>query len=79
MIRFKLKEQLAEKAFRDGRVVTLAEVAEATGINRSTLSKIVNERGYNTGTDNLDRLCRYFGCKLDQLAEYVEPDASSKS
>jgi putative transcriptional regulator len=79
MIRFKLKEQLAEKAFRDGRVVTIAEVAEATGINRSTLSKIVNERGYNTGTDNLDRLCSYFGCKIDQLAEYVEPDASTKS
>ena len=79
MIRFKLKEQLAEKAFRDGRVVTIAEVAEATGINRSTLSKIVNERGYNTGTENLDRLCRYFGCKLDQLAEYVELDVGTKN
>ncbi len=72
MIRFKLKEQLAEKAFREGRVVTIAEVAEATGINRSTLSKIANEKGYNTGTDNLDRLCRYFRCGLQQIAEYLE-------
>jgi putative transcriptional regulator len=24
-------------------------------------------------TDHLDKLCRYFGCRLDQLAEYI-PD-----
>ena len=36
-----------------------------------TLSKIVNERGYNTGSENLDRLCKYFGCSLSELAEFV--------
>jgi hypothetical protein len=34
---------------------------------------MVNQRGYNTLTVNLDRLCRYFRCSLGQLAEYV-PD-----
>lgn len=71
MIRFKLRELIAEKMFREGRKVTIIEVAEATGIARSVLSGLVNQRGYNTVTDNLDRLCAYFGCGLGDLAEYV--------
>jgi putative transcriptional regulator len=73
MIRFRLKELLAEKAFRDGKATTMQELAQATGINRGVLSKIANERGCNTVTDNLDRLCMYFECTLGELAEYV-PD-----
>lgn len=71
MIRFRLQELIAEKQFREGRRVTLIEVSEATGINRVTLSKMVNQRGYSTVTENLDRLCKYFECKIEQLAEYV--------
>lgn len=74
MIRFRLKELIADKGFRERRVVTISEVAEATGINRMTLSKIANHPGYSTVTDNLDRLCNYFGCALAQLAEHI-PDA----
>ncbi|PKO49385.1 MAG: transcriptional regulator [Betaproteobacteria bacterium HGW-Betaproteobacteria-4] len=73
MIRFRLQELLAEKRFSEGKRVTLLEVSQATGINRVTLSKMVNQRSYSTVTDNLDKLCRFFGCKLEQLAEYV-PD-----
>lgn len=71
MIRFRLKELLADKAFRERRVVTLAEVAEVTGIHRITLSKIANHVGYNTGTDNLDKLCEYFRCPLEDLAQHI--------
>ena len=73
MIRFRLQELLAEKQFREGRRVTLVELAQETGINRVTLSKMVNQRGYSTVTYNLDRLCEYFNCKIEQLAEHV-PD-----
>lgn len=76
MIRFRLKELIADKEFREKRVMTLAEVAESTGIHRVTLSKIANNRGYHTGTEILDRLCRYFGCEIGQVAVYIE-DASS--
>lgn len=71
MIRFKLAEQLEKKQFRDSRRITMQEVSDATGINRSTLSKILNQKGYSTGTDVLDRLCSYFECRLEDLAEYV--------
>ena len=73
MIRYRIQELLAEKHFRDGRRVTLKELAEETGISRVTLSKMVNQRGYGTLTDHLNRLCRYFDCSLAELAEYV-PD-----
>lgn len=76
MIRFRLKELLADREFRERRVITMTEVAEATGINRMTLSKIANKPGYSTVTDNLDKLCAYFNCGLGELGEYV-PDARS--
>lgn len=75
MIRFRIQELLAEKHFREGRRITLMQLADATGISRVTLSKMVNQRGYATLTDHLDRLCRYFNCTLGDLAEYV-PDES---
>lgn len=78
LIRFKLQELLAEKQFKDGKRVTLIEVAEATGINRMTLSRMINNRGYSTVTDNLDKLCKFFGCKVEDIAEYVEDRPEDK-
>lgn len=75
VIRFKLGELLEKKQFRDSRRITLQEVSEATGINRSTLSKILNQKGYSTGTDVLDRLCTYFNCAVSDVAEHL-PDAA---
>lgn len=73
MIRYLLQDLLAKKSFLEGRRIEWQEVAEATGIHRVTLSKIVNHRGYNSTTTNLDRLCRYFDCGVAELIEYV-PD-----
>lgn len=72
MIRFRLQELIAEKKFKEGRSLTIKEVAEATGISRATLSKMVNTKGHSTTTDNLDALCKYFGCRLEDVAVYVE-------
>lgn len=72
MIRFRIKELLADKEFSEKRVISLTEVAAATGMNRMTLSRITNHPGTNTGTENVDRLCKYFGCRVGELMEYVE-------
>lgn len=77
MIRFKIKEMMAKKEYELGRRLTIGEVAEATDIHRMTLSKMINRHGYSTTTDHLDRLCAYFSCSLEELAEYV-PAAPSK-
>lgn len=71
MLRFKLKELIGKKEFAEGRRITIGEVAEATGIHRMTLSKMINHRGANTGTENLDRLCQYFDCEIAELVEFV--------
>lgn len=73
MIRFLINELLSEKQFKEGRRITLIEVSEATGINRMTLSKMINHQNYSTVTDNLDKLCTFFECKIEDLIEYI-PD-----
>lgn len=75
MIRFRLTELIADKAFKERRVVSLTEVADATGIHRATLSKMANQPGANIGTDIIDKLCKYFGCQPGELLTYVEDDA----
>jgi len=73
MLRFRLKELLAEKEFRERRVITLIEVAEGTGIHRMTLSRLSNNKDANPTADVLDKLCSYFGCTMNQLVEHI-PD-----
>ena len=72
MIRFRLVELVADKAFRERRVIALSEIAEQTGIHRATLSKIANQPGANVGTDIVDKLCKYFGCQPGDLLTFVE-------
>lgn len=74
MIRFRLRERLSDLGFRLQRRVTLDEVAAATSIHRTTLSRMNKPTGANVTTDNLDRLCHYLGCALSDLVEYVPSD-----
>ena len=71
MIRYKLAAMIEKKQFADGRNIPITEVATDTGLNRMTLSKILNQRGYCTTTDTIDRLCAYFGCEVHDLMERV--------
>lgn len=75
MLRFKLKERIAAMEFKEGRRISLSEVAETTGIGRITLSRMLN-RGTNVRSDTLDRLCAYFDCRIEDLVEYV-PDVAA--
>ena len=72
MIRVLLKQLLDEKAFKERRRITLNEVSEETGISRATVTRIANIPGYNTNTDAIDALCKYFECTPCELLLYVE-------
>ena len=74
MIRFFLRERMADKGFQENRRITLDDVVLDTGISKNTLSRISSTKGYNTTTENLDRLCKYFGCSLSDLAVYVDEE-----
>lgn len=71
MIRFRLRELIIEKEFREDRRITLEEISKATGIQRTTLSRIGGQKGYNTTTDNVDKLCQYFRCPIQSIMEHV--------
>lgn len=77
MLRFKLKERIADKEFKEGRRISLTEVAEVTSIGRITLSRMLN-RGANVRSDTLDRLCAYFDCRIEDLVEYVLNDVATQ-
>jgi putative transcriptional regulator len=70
MIRFKLKERIANKEFRDDRRITLIEIAQATGIGRITLSRMLKP-GAVARTDTLDKLCEYLDCGIQDLVEHI--------
>jgi len=64
---------MADRTFQLGSRVTFDEISKSTGIHRTTLSKLANQKGYNTTTDNLDKLCVFFDCPIEKLIEYVKP------
>lgn len=74
MLRYKLKERIADKEFRERRRVTIQEIAAETGITRNTLSKLINQHGASVRSENLDRLCAYFGCRIEELVEFLPGD-----
>jgi len=78
MLRFKIKEMIGKREFHAGRRITIGEIAEAAGIHRMTLSKMINQRGYNAGTECLDKLCTYFDCRVEDLVEYIPEPAVRK-
>ena len=55
---------------------TFTELAQSIGIIRTTLSRMAGPVPFNTTTDNLDKLCAFFGCHIGELAEHV-PDGAA--
>ncbi len=63
---------MADKGFRENRVVTLVEISEATGVHKVTLSRLANNK-IGTGTEALNKLCNYFQCPIGDIVENI-PD-----
>jgi len=72
MLRFHLKKLIADKEFAEKRRITVGEIAEAAGVNRMTISKILNHPGHNTGSENIDKLCTYFDCEVEDLVTHIK-------
>lgn len=73
MIRLLVKKLLDDKSFKQKEKITLNQVAVETGISRATLNRVANTPGYNTNTDTINALCKYFECLPNELMEYI-PD-----
>lgn len=71
MIIFKIRELIAQKELREGRKITLQEISDVTGVNRTSLSKMQNTNFmHSTTTAAIERLCAYFDCRVEDLMEY---------
>ncbi len=78
VIRFRLSELMADYQFKTGKRLTAIDLSEATGINRMTLSRMQNVRGYSTSTDTVEKLCRFFRCDVGDLMSFVEDTVPDK-
>jgi putative transcriptional regulator len=65
---------MSDWEFKEGRRLSIGELAEKSQVTRPTLSRILNQKGYNTTTDNIGKLCAFFDCKVEAILEYVPDD-----
>jgi len=72
MIRFKLKELIAQKEYEEKRRITLEEIAKSTELHRSTLSKINNQKASTSKIEVIDKLCAYFDVDVSQIIEFIK-------
>ena len=66
MIKIKLSEMLGKHK------MTQKALAEITGIRPATISKMYYEETKRLEIDQMDKLCKAFNCKVEDLFEYVE-------
>lgn len=67
MIKNNIPVQMAEKR------MNIQKVSDLTGISRTTLSKIVNDKFTRIDLKTIDVLCKTLECNTQDLLEYI-PD-----
>ena len=65
---------LEEKEKREGRYISLAEVARETSLTRKTLYNWQNNTVDRFDTNVIDTLCEYFGVDMGELLEHTLED-----
>ena len=71
MIIFRLKELIEAKAAWEGRKITMQDVSDETGVNRTSLIKMANPKyRHSTTTATIEILCDYFECSIADLMVY---------
>ncbi|WP_047396196.1 MULTISPECIES: helix-turn-helix transcriptional regulator [Chitinibacter] len=68
MIKCHLSRLMGEKKVR------IADVARDTGLHRGTITLLYEETALRVDLDALDKLCSYFGCRVEDLFEHI-PEA----
>lgn len=77
MIKYNLKALIADKEFEENRKITYDDISRETGISKVTLSKIAKRRGYDTAVSNIEKLCLYFNCDINEFVTIVTEEDMS--
>lgn len=72
-VKIRLVELLAEKSKRDGILYTIADVEQATNIERRRLYQWRDGDVAAMKPDEIKALCDYFPCHVGELIYYVSP------
>lgn len=70
MIRCHLSTLMGKKKMK------VIDVARATGLNRSTVTKLYNETAERVDIEAVDKLCNLFECQVSDLFEYVKDNVT---
>ena len=71
MIQCRLRELIALKSRQSRRKIIYEDVKASTGLSRTTLVKLANDKAGLISTKTLDKLCWYFDCQPGDLLVYV--------
>jgi DNA-binding Xre family transcriptional regulator len=76
MIVSRLRRLRFEKEEREGRKLTYETLQEETGLAASTLARLLKPGPIDRiDGKTLDTLCRYFGCGVGDVLEFVPEEA----
>ncbi|MDU4726695.1 MULTISPECIES: helix-turn-helix transcriptional regulator [Clostridium] len=65
-IKIKLRILMAERNIKQ------KELSTATGIRPNTISDMINDTYKHISKENLDKLCKYFNCGVNDIIEYIK-------
>ena len=65
MIKNYLSKLMGEKRY------SIVEVAQKTGMSSTTISNLYNEKVKRLDLDTLEKLCKLFNCKVQDIIEYI--------
>ena len=72
MIQCRLRELMAAQGRKQRLRITYDDILEDTGISKSTLTRLANDRADRVALSTIERLCAYFVCQPGDLFTYVE-------
>jgi putative transcriptional regulator len=52
------------------RKLKIADVAREIGVHRNTVTLLYYEKAQRIDFEVLDKLCKYFNCKVEDILEY---------
>lgn len=70
MIKCQLIHLLSQRQSREKRKISYHDIAKATGIPPSTISRMARDKVTRFDADTLSALCAYFECALGDLLVY---------
>lgn len=74
----RIPELIGQKQIEEKRIITIADIAIATGISRQTLHKWLKNEVDQARFETIKELCNFFGCDVGDLL-YLDRDEAGTS